>query len=327
MLRGGCRRKIAAIFTLLLLVHQLGATEVRGDETERLRARVKQLEAQLAEDRSTCASDAGSSVGSLLASTFGFGASQPPAREKIKLDQTGAQDERAVDVGHHKHPATKELLETLDPALARDPQKYLDLARQLMRKQDFEGGVHALKLATHYGCRADIWVHLAKALRSLAGKTYQVAVASGTPASEVSAPTGVPAKYIYQAIASVEVAAQMSNGIRAEAMELREQLLAMVKGTCGASDCERYRRESEAVQLMLNSKYMNATNTLCLDEAAVSISITANEREEGRIDNMETMRSIWTTYNACGAVGAGDGSLPAAGCTSISPSAALVSNA
>ena len=127
----------------------------------------------------------------------------------------------------------------------------------------------------------------------------------------------MPAKYIYQAIASVEVAAQMSNGIRAEAMELRGQLLAMVKGTCGASDCERYRRESEAVQLMLSSKYMNATNTLCLDEVAVSISITTDEREEGRIDNMETMRSIWTTYNACGAVRGSTDPLAAAGCTSI----------
>ena len=53
---------------------------------------------------------------------------------------------------------------------------------------------------------------------------------------------------------------------------------------------------------MLDSKFMNATNVLCLDEAAVSIPITAAEREEGRIDDMETMRSIWTTFNACGAV-------------------------
>ena len=39
MLLGGCCRKIAAIVTLLVVV-QLSFTEVRGDETERLRARV-----------------------------------------------------------------------------------------------------------------------------------------------------------------------------------------------------------------------------------------------------------------------------------------------
>ena len=298
--------------TLLLLClaayeRPTAATDSDADDSvERLRGRVKQLEAQLAQQES-CASppsDTRSPVSSLLASTFGFGAEStlPAAPEKIKLNPRGSQHDHVVDVGHHKHPATKDMLGTLEPRLVRDPQQYLDLARQLMRQQDFEGGVHALKLATHYGCRPDIWVHLAKALRSLAGKTYQVAVASGTPASEISAPTAMPAKYIYQAIASVEVAAQMSTGIRTDAMKLREELLAMVKGTCGASDCERYRRESEAVLLMLKSQYMNATNVLCRNEAAVSISITAEEREEGRIDNMETMRSIWTTFNACGAV-------------------------
>jgi hypothetical protein len=305
---GGVFVAVAAPLLLLVLASaesaRGGSADADDGEVARLRERVQQLEAQLeATEQESCASDA--SVGGSLASMFGFGGDPTP--QKIVGNRPygwtgGNQHAPAVDVGQHKHAATKDLVEKLDPSLARDPQKYLDLARGLMRTQDFAGGVHALKLATHYGCRADIWVHLAKALRSLAGKTFQDMVAAGQPAQEVGAPTALPAKYIYEAVACVEVAAQMSTAMRTEAMELRAGLLGMVQGTCGASNCERYAREKEAVQLMLDSKFMNATNVLCLDEAAVSIPITAAEREEGRIDDMETMRSIWTTFNACGAV-------------------------
>ena len=258
----------------------------------------------------------------------------------------------ALDVGQHKVPFLQHSMQSLyDKGQAdkiRDPQIWLGLSEQMLQKGDFEGGVRGLKIASHYGCRADIWMSLGKALQQLARITYQKmsqsqgpnaaaaaaqpllaelrgmrmtalqrrAVDEGLTSDQIddamesddpkaalisllvdasagsqgkdtqlspSDPRAPPAVMMYEAIAAYEIAAQMSTRVADIAMKERSKLLGQqVPGSnsCGASDCVRYARESKAFEHLMAKKYMNATNALCIDEDAVSIPITAQEREE-----------------------------------------------
>ena len=255
----------------------------------------------------------------------------------------------ALDVGQHKHPFLQHHMQGMyDQGHAdriRDPQIWLGLSEQLLQKGDLEGGVRGLKIASHYGCRADIWMSLGKALQQLARITYQkMSQAEGPNAAAAAAqpllaelrgmrmtalqrravdegltsdqiddamesddpkaalisllvgasagsqgkgtqlrasdPRAPPAVMMYEAIAAYEIAAQMSTRVADIAMKERSKLLGTLGNSCGASDCERYARESKAFEHLMAKKYMNATNALCIDEAAVSIPITAQEREE-----------------------------------------------
>jgi hypothetical protein len=111
------------------------------------------------------------------------------------------------------------------PEEVRDPQLWKNLAHELLQQGDIKGGVHALKLASHYGCRPDIWLMLGRVQRDLAGKVYKSLVADGVEPLKAGGPSEQPAKLMYEAVAALEIASLMSNQIRDEAREERTKML------------------------------------------------------------------------------------------------------